>query len=263
MTDNDELLSIAVEASTVAGDVIRQRFQKISSVRYKGRANPVTDVDLLAEEMIVETITRRFPEHNILSEEVHTVDRDSEYTWIIDPLDGTMNFTMGIPFVAVSVALAVGDTPLLGAVYDPIRKETFTAERGKGAFLNRKPITVSKKQSLNDAVIGVDLGYDDLGRRRAVETILLVRPQVQAVRLLGSAVLGLCYAACGRFDVYFHPHVYPWDISVGALLIAEAGGQVTDLHGSDVSTRTSNIAASNHRLHKQFMDLAAAHLIAE
>ncbi len=258
--DTDKLLGVAIEASETAGNIIVKRFRTISSIRYKGKDNPVTDVDLLAEETIVDIISRQFPEHNILSEEVHTVDRGSRYTWVIDPLDGTMNFTMGIPLVAVSVALALDDIPLLGAIYDPIRKEMFTAVHGKGALLNGKLIAVSKKQRLQDAVVGLDLGYDDAARQRALETAVSIRPQIQTLRVIGSAVLGLCYVACGRFDVYFHPSIYPWDIMAAAVLITEAGGKVTDLYGEEVTKQTSNIAASNPELHRQFMDLAAYRL---
>ncbi|MBI2954102.1 MAG: inositol monophosphatase [Chloroflexi bacterium] len=260
MEEYDEMIRVAIEAARAGGAVVARGFTRTRSVRFKGRANPVTDTDLKAEETIVDLIAKNFPEHNIITEEERSIDRGSRYTWIIDPMDGTMNFTMGIPFVAVSVALAVDNRPILGCVYDPLRKEVFTARQGKGAFLNGRRIAVSNKELLQDALLGFDLGYDEQIRQRTLEASTAIRPHILTLRLPGSAVLGMCYVACARFDVYFHPLIYPWDIAAGAVLVMEAGGQVTDLSGEDVTTRTSSIVASNPRLHEQFMELATQRL---
>ncbi len=261
MNETEELLRTAIEASTAAGAIVAKRFRHVSSVRFKSRANPVTDLDIQAERTIVEVITKRFPGHNILSEEVHTVDRGSEYTWVIDPLDGTVNLTQSIPLVAVSVGLSQDGKPLLGVVFDPMRKELFTAVRGGGAFLNGKQIRASTKASLEDAVVGLDLGYDQSARHRALETILAILPRIQSYRIIGSAVLGLCYVACRRFDLYFHPAIYPWDIAAGSVIASEAGALATDLRGNPVAIDTETIVVSNSELHSQFMDLAAFRLI--
>jgi myo-inositol-1(or 4)-monophosphatase len=156
----------------------------------------------------------------------------------------------------VSVALARLDRPVLGVVYDPVRQEMFTAQEGGGAFLNRRQIHIAQKTSLQKAAVGVDLGYQDLGRLRALETMLRLRPDVQCFRLIGSAVLGACYAASGRFDLYFHPFVYAWDLAASTIIAREAGGVVTDFSGQQVTIHSQNIIVSNSALHGQFISLA-------
>jgi fructose-1,6-bisphosphatase/inositol monophosphatase family enzyme len=262
MEDYDQFLGVAIEASTRAGEIIASNFQNIKSIRMKSKANPVTNVDLLAEETIVSAIEKHYPDHNILCEEVRSTERGSEYTWIIDPLDGTVNFTAGLPFVATSVGLMKGDSILLGAVFEPIRRETYTAVRGRGAFLNGKRITVSSKREMQQAVLGVDLGYDEGPRQHALQTIVHIRPDVATLRIPGSAVLGICYVACGRFDVYWHPSIYPWDVAAGSIIVAEAGGKVTDLYGEAVSRQTRTIIGANSDLYTQFMDKVAPRLTA-
>ncbi|MBI4322309.1 MAG: inositol monophosphatase [Chloroflexi bacterium] len=251
---------VAIEAARGAGQIIKRNFRKTTGIRYKGKANIVTDVDLKAEQAIVEVINRQFPQHNILTEEVHTAQKGSEFTWVIDPLDGTFNYASGIPVFATSVALVHQEKPLLGVVLEPLRGDLFLAEVGQGARLNDRRIHVSTKTSLQDALVGVDIGYEEDGRRRALETVAALRPSVQAFRVMGSAVLGICYAACGIFDVYFHPRLYPWDVAAAKLIVEEAGGVVTDGLGGAHSIRSQSIVAASPALIEQFLSVALPHL---
>ncbi len=256
MFDVDNAVQVAIEAARKAGQIAKNSFRKPRQVRYKGKANIVTDVDLLAEEAIVNLITSHYPQHNILSEEAHALNRGSELTWVIDPLDGTFNYAAGVPFFAVSIALVQGEKAMLGVVLEPLGDELFVAEAGRGARLGSNPIRVSSKTSLQDAVIGLDLGYDEEGRRRAVETMAAARPNIQAFRVMGSAVLGLCYAACARFDIYFHANIYPWDIAAAGLIVEEAGGIVTDGSGNPYTIRSRSILGASSVLHEQFLSVA-------
>lgn len=251
---------LAVQAAEAAGKIALANFDRRKDIRFKSRGNPVTNVDLEAERAIVNLIGSKYPQHSILSEEVAAVDRGDEFTWVIDPLDGTLNYTSNIPIFCVSIALARLDRPVLGVVYDPIRKELFVAEEGGGAFLNRKRIRVAQKDSLQTAAVGLDLGYQNLPRHRALETMFKLRQDVQSYRLIGSAVLGSCYAACGRFDIYFHPSVYAWDLAASTIIAREAGALVTDFSGQEVTIKSQNFVIANKALHDQFLRLASPYL---
>ncbi len=263
MFDLKSARQLAIQAAETAGNIALASFDKPKDIRFKGRANPVTNVDLEAEASIVKLIEETFPDHNILTEEVNTVDRGSEFTWVIDPLDGTMNYSSGIPIFCTSIALARSDTPILGVVYDPIRKDLFVAEEGKGAFLNGKRIYTTKKRSLSEANVGLDLGYQEISRLRGIETMLGLRLIIQSFRLIGSAVLGSCYAACGKFDLYFHPSVYAWDLAASTIIAREAGAVVTEFSGQEVTIRSHNFVVSNSEIQAQFLSQAGPTLSRE
>ncbi len=249
-------LEVATQAAIEAGDLLLERLQGPKRVEYKeGRANIVSDVDLLAEKKIITLLQGEFPDFDILSEESAAVATGSPYTWIIDPLDGTNNYVFGIPFFCVALALASGEEVLLGLIYDPIRKELFRAEKGRGAFLNNHPIGVSQRTSIKASFIGCDLGYDAQQGKRILEMIMTLWPRMHGFRIMGSAALGLAYIACGRFDLYIHANLYPWDSAGGILLIREAGGEATEWDGKPATFRSKQIAAANKVVHREFMEL--------
>ena len=180
----------------------------------------------------------------------------SEFAWVVDPLDGTRNFAMGIPHFCTVVALAHGDRPILGATYDPMRDELFTAEEGQGAFLNGERISVSESRTLSESVLSFDLGYVDESAGLAIDLIRSIWPGIVSMRLMGSSALGLAYAAAGRVDLYFHHSLSPWDVAAGQVLVREAGGAVVDRQGREATLRTPSVIASSKGLADQFLKAA-------
>ena len=244
---------MALRVAEEAGGLLLERFHTEKEVSYKGRADLVSDVDKLVEARAIESLSREYPEAGFLAEESEPVGGSSGYTWIIDPLDGTRNYILGIPFFCVVVALAKGDDLLLGLTYDPVRREMFQAVKGQGAYLNGEPIGVSQKGRLEDALLSYDLGYVDETASRAIELVLHLWPNIQGTRMMGSAALGLAYAACGRVDMYFHHNLSPWDVASGLLLVAEAGGVVTDKRANPATLYSEGIIASGAELHAEFI----------
>jgi myo-inositol-1(or 4)-monophosphatase len=171
----------------------------------------------------------------------------------VDPLDGTRNYILEIPFFCVIIALAKDDEVLIGLTYDPVRGEMFQAVKGGGAFLNGSPIRVSDKTELDDSLLSYDLGYVDEKAAMAIELVLHLWPNIQGTRIMGSAGLGLAYAACGRTDMYFHHNLAPWDIATGLVLLPEAGGVITDKYETPSSLKAESVIASGRSLHSQFL----------
>lgn len=249
-----EALEVAIQAVREAGNIIMARFPGEKRISYKeGRSNIVTDVDILAEEKITALLQREYPDFGIMTEESADIAGASSYTWIIDPIDGTRNYAYGIPHFCVALALARDEELILGIVYDPVREELFRAEKGQGAFLNDSPISVSAKTSLQESLIGFDMGYDAEIGQEILGVASALWPGVVSVRVMGSAALGLAYTACGRLDLYIHLYLYPWDLASGILLVGEAGGVVTELDGQRVSIHSKSVIATSKEIHQDFM----------
>jgi myo-inositol-1(or 4)-monophosphatase len=247
------VLEVCVDAARQAGALVRSRFLTEMEIRIKSYADIVTDVDLASEKIILGILTSEFPQFSILAEESEPVTNDSAYTWVVDPIDGTRNFAEGIPHFCLVVALAKGNQMVVGVTFDPLKDEMFTAEQGKGAFLNRKRIKVSERQEVPDSILGFDLGYVDQKASLALDMIRSLWPNIQGMRLMGSSALGLAYAACGRLDIYFHHHLSPWDIASGLLLVQESGGNVVDKQGEAANLFTPSIIASSPQLIERFL----------
>lgn len=246
-------IEVASEAARRAGEILKAHFRVKAQVTYKGRANIVTAIDLKAEASLKSFLQAEYPDHGIVSEESEPVRGTSRYTWILDPLDGTNNYSFGIPFFATVIALARGDDVLLGIVYDPLRDEMFHARKGKGAFLNNSPISVTKKTRVQDSLIGLDLGYVDEKGKKTLNLIASLWPNMYAFRIMGSAALGMAYTASARLDLYIHLLLYPWELACGQLLVTEAGGVVTDWEGKPVTTGEGSVIASNKSIHADFL----------
>ncbi len=245
---------VASKAVREAGSIIMAHFHGEKRISYKeGRSNIVTDVDLLAEEKIKALFRDEYPDFGIMTEESADIAGDSSYTWIIDPIDGTRNYAYGIPHFCVALALARGEELFLGIAYDPVRDELFCAEKGRGAFLNDSPISVSTKKSLHATLVGFDMGYDAAIGQEILGVASALWPGVLSVRVMGSAALGLAYAACGRLDLYLHLSLYPWDLASGILLVREARGVITELDGQPVSIYSKRVIATNKAIHADFM----------
>ena len=245
---------IALEAAHLAGGIQMARLHGQKSVTHKGRGNLVTDVDIQVEGEVLALFRREYPEFGLLAEESDRVEGAADYTWIVDPVDGTRNYVSGIPYFAVVIALAYKGEVMLGLTYDPVRQELFRAHRGGGAFLNDVPIRVSAKEKLAQCLVGFDMGYTDHRAVNAVKLVEALWSQLEGVRIMGSAALGLAYAAAGRFDIYFHHNLAPWDVACGLLLVREAGGVITDRQGNSATLDSGGIIATSTRLHHQFLE---------
>ena len=251
-----EALEVARHAAEEAGSLLLKHASGQLELGYKeGRANLVTDVDVLAEKCVIGILREEYPDFNIISEESPAILHDSQFTWIIDPLDGTNNYVHGVPFFCVAIALMRDEELVLGLTYDPVRRELFAAERGRGASLCELPMHVADRTSLRESFLGCDLGYDGEKGRAMLNNLSVYFPGMGGLRLIGSAALGLTYVACGRLDGYVHPYLYPWDVSAGVVLVQEAGGKITDWEGQPATADTKEVVASNESLHSDFLKI--------
>ena len=241
-------------AVTLAGDILTRRFNTPKDVSFKSEGNPVTDVDIEVEQAMISVLRRAFPVFGILSEESPPIESDSPYTWVIDPLDGTRNYVGGIPHFCTTIALAKNGTVLFGITYDPIRKEKFFSQKGSGAFVNQSALSVSKKQDLKSSILGLDIGYYPEHAKAATQLVSAFQNQTQAIRILGSAALGLAYAASGRLDIYCHFSLEPWDLAAGILFIEEAGGMATDIQLAAANLASKSVIVSSSVLHSLFTE---------
>jgi len=223
----------------------------------KGAIDLVTEVDVAVERMFRDLVAERFPDHVVLAEEFGGAELPSERPcWIFDPLDGTTNYAHGLPVFASSLALEIDGEIVVGAIYDPTRRELFTATRGGGAFLNGVPMRVSPHAALIDALLVTGFPYTiHQHRGELVSLFSAFLAEAQAVRRLGSAALDLCYVAAGRLDAFWEQHLHPWDMAAGALMLTEAGGRITALDGAPFDVRKGQLIASNGVLHDQLLDV--------
>ena len=251
-------LQTAIDAARRAGDIQRARFGGAIEIHKKGEIDLVTEVDLAVERMIRALIAERHPGHDVLAEEMGGPGEGprSRYCWIVDPLDGTTNFAHGVPLFCCTVALEVDGRLEVGAVYDPTRDELFTAERGGGAFLNGRPLRVSRADRLIDSLLVTGFPYSV--QKRMPELLGLFGAYLErarAVRRLGSAALDICYVAAGRMDAFWEQGLNAWDIAAGVLLVEEAGGRVTSVDGGPFALRSGRIVASNGLIHEEMLDV--------
>jgi fructose-1,6-bisphosphatase/inositol monophosphatase family enzyme len=247
-------IDVAWRCGRVAGDLALSRFRGSHAIDIKGHRNIVTATDVEAELLIKDVLAEEYPDHKVLSEETASeTDASEGWTWVIDPIDGTKNYAIGVPFWCTNVALCCDGQPVVGLTYDAVHGEGFWATGGGGAFCNDKPIVASDKPDVFSAVIGFDLGYDDAMGMRQLDLMRRIFPNVQGIRITGSAALGLAYAACGRVDLYTHMNVSPWDVAAGILLIHEAGGAASDRAGGRMRITSATFAAGGRRVHADFM----------
>jgi myo-inositol-1(or 4)-monophosphatase len=256
------LLNTAVKAARRAGEIAIRQLKHLDEidVRNKGISDFVTKVDEAAEECIIETIQKYYPDHAFLAEESGLRGK-SEYTWIIDPLDGTTNFIHGFPVFSVSIALRIKGRLSIGVVYDPNRQEIFTAIRGRGAQVEGHKIRVSGRRYLDDALIGTGFPYRSHDRMQSylamLEQVLL---NTAGVRRPGSAALDLANLAAGRLDGFWEFGLNIWDIAAGSLILREAGGLISELEDKDDYLATGNIIAGTPRVHDALKKLLSPHL---
>ena len=250
-------LATATEIVLRAGDIQLAGRKSGFSVSKKGEIDLVTEVDLECERMCRAVIAERFPDHDVLAEELDAGPAEpsgSRYRWVFDPLDGTTNYAHGLPIYCASLGLEIDGRVEVGAVFDPSRRELFTAERGEGAYLNGNGLAVSAASALIDSMLVTGFPYDvQQHHRDLVEIFGAFLGRARAVRRLGSAAIDLCYVAAGRFDGFWEQHLKPWDVAAGALIVEEAGGRVTGIDGSPFDPAAAHLLASNGRVHDQIL----------
>ena len=253
------MLHTAVRSVREGGRVILMYFDQLDRLEYssKGRNDYVSQADVEAERAVLDVLTRAYPDHGIIAEE--SGEREgSEYTWVIDPLDGTTNFLHGFPMFAVSVAVNRGGVLEHGVVYDPLHDEMFTASRGEGAQLNGKRLRVSTTRQLAPSLLGTGFPFRDLGIiepwMRSFQSLL---PKTSGIRRAGAAALDLAYVAAGRLDGFWEFGLKPWDMAAGALLIREAGGLVADVSGGQDFLENGNLVAANPLIFEEFRKIVA------
>jgi myo-inositol-1(or 4)-monophosphatase len=250
------MLNFAIRVAKDAGRLLRDRVGTRIDVDHKGSINLVTDVDLASERLIREAISTYYPRHEVLGEEGGLSESGSEYRWVVDPLDGTTNYAHGYPIFCVSIALECKGEIVLGVVYDPMRDELFSAERGGGAALNNRPIHVSKTAELMQGLLSTGFPYDiKTSKLTNLDHWANFAMNAQALRRDGAAALDLCYVACGRFDGFWELNLSPWDTAAGALIVTEAGGRVTNFSGGPFSNYKPEVVASNGLIHDRMLEV--------
>jgi len=251
-----ELTLAAVQAALQAGDLLRKGFGTTFEIDSKpGMHNLVTHYDKAAEALIYNLLNQRFPTHGFIGEEQGETKK-GDIIWIVDPLDGTVNFAHGVPVFAVSIAAASGNDVLAGCIYQPMTQELFWAEKGKGAFLNGKPLSVTQNKNLNEALLATGFPYNvDQDPLHCIETFSKMTRKGVPIRRLGSAAIDLSYVAAGRFDAYWEVTLQPWDFAVGKLLVEEAGGRVTAYDGNSFDIyKPTTLVATNGHLHSKLLE---------
>ncbi len=236
---------VAERCVEAACAVIRDGFGRASLAGVKGRGNVVTETDLAAEKATMEILRAEFPEHAILSEETASATRSRSWMWVIDPLDGTKNFSRAIPHFGCNIALSYDSEVVLGATAHPLLGDTYLAVQGEGCFHNGRPVAVSEVLAIADAVVALDMGYDAPRGGRQLGLAAHLWPGMQSLRITGSAALGFAYVAAAKWDIYVHSDLQPWDVAPGLLLVREAGGQVLDRSGAPATLFSREAVAAS------------------
>lgn len=256
MTTWSEFLTVARDAAFQAGQMLKQGMHQGPEVSFKGVVDLVTDFDRRSQDIILDRLSSAYPSHGFLAEEGLNTGPDSEFRWIIDPLDGTTNFAHRLPIFTVSIGLEYRGELVLGVVYDPMRDEMFQAARGEGAYLGRERIRVSQVDDLDRSLLATGFPYDL--RQSRVNNVVHFNNfimRAQAVRRCGSAAMDLCHLACGRFDGFWELKLKPWDMAAGAVIVEEAGGRLSDFEGNTFNHFGEEMLATNGLIHEAMISI--------
>lgn len=249
-------VAVATEAALKAGAIQKAKYGQEIEIQHKGEIDLVTEVDRASEDAILASIRAGFPDHDIVTEETHIERTGSRFVWFVDPMDGTTNFAHGYPFFCASVALTVDGERVAGAVYDPIKDELFTAERGAGAHLNGRRLHVSTSSDLLRSLLVTGFPYDlHTNLESSLRLFNRFMAKARAIRRDGAAALDLSYCAAGRIEGFWEERLKPWDVMAGALMVEEAGGRITRFDGSLIGLRADEVVASNGALHAAMLDV--------
>lgn len=249
---------IVTELILKAGQLLREQWKETQTYTFKARQDIVTQTDVAVEQLIIDGIKKAFPQHSILSEEKGWIHgEEPEFCWVIDPLDGTINYVHDAAPYRVGIGLLQQGRPIISAVLNPVKTELYFAAKGLASTCNGLPIRVSNKVELNRAVVMTHLSSFDAARRQTLQALEAVFRQSLHLRMFGSGLSALTYIAAGKFDVFFNVKTHPWDILPAALLIENAGGKITDLQGNPISLNTTSVLATNGHLHDQMLEILA------
>jgi myo-inositol-1(or 4)-monophosphatase len=259
MFDSKKYKEVLEDASLEAANILLEYFDTDFKVsRKKHYSDLVTEVDKKSEAKIIEVIHSYFPEHNVLSEEIGNLNKSSDYVWIVDPIDGTVNYAHSVPVFCVSIALEVKKEVKLGLIYNPVSGEKFFSEKGKGAYIGEKKISVSDVSKLKDALLVTGFPYGaGENTDHCIDHFNNFIKFGLPIRRLGSAALDMCYVACGRFDGFWEVSLNPWDVAAGYLILNEAGGKLTDFTGNKYSIYNKQILATNGKIHNEMLEVLA------
>ena len=261
MNKLSEYTKFAIDTAKKAGLIQMSYFGNITEIKKKSNhIDILTEADTKSEELIVKEISQLYPNHSIVSEESKDIYKDSEYKWIIDPLDGTTNFAHNLPIFAVSIALLKNNNIISGVVYNPAADKCFYAEINKGAYLNDNKINISSSTTLGDSLLATGFPYlHDSRYHLSFELFKDFYDKTRGIRRLGAAALDLCFVAMGRFDGFYEFELNSWDIAAGSLIVKEAGGLVTDWDGKKAPLNGKRILASNKRIHEEMIVVLTEH----
>lgn len=250
------MLAKVKEIALGAGEILVEKLESGFTIEHKGSIDLVTDADKAAEEYIVAQIKKHFPSHSIRAEEGSNVEESDEFIWFIDPIDGTTNFAHGFPYFATSLGLIKGNEAVLGVVYNPMTKEMFAAEKGRGAFLNDKRIKVSHEKKLQRSLLATGFAYDvATARRDNLKEYEETVKTTQGVRVLGAAALDLCQVAAGRIEAFWELDLQPWDIAAGSVIVTEAGGKVASCSDGQFNPQGHEVLATNGLIHDELLEI--------
>ncbi|MBK8945277.1 MAG: inositol monophosphatase [Ignavibacteriae bacterium] len=251
------MLQKIIDISKEAGEIIRNGYRKNISIEFKTDAsNIVTNIDKSAEKIITDFIMKEFPTHSIIAEESGLTTKNSEYQWVIDPLDGTTNFAHGLPLFSVSIGVQKNDETFYGVIYDVMRDTIFAAEKGSGTFENDKKISVSKNDNLAESLLVTGFSYDIKNNYlEEVNYFAQFLTKVRAIRRLGSAAIDFCFVANGIFDGFWEANLKAWDVCAGLLIVEEAGGKISDYNGNLVNINSPNFLATNGKVHSKMVEI--------
>ncbi|MFB6226153.1 MAG: inositol monophosphatase [Candidatus Paceibacteria bacterium] len=253
---------VAVKAAKEAGNYLEQQFNKDGvniDKKDEGSFNLITESDKESEQIIVDTIRESYPDHSIVKEESDRIGGTSGYSWYIDPIDGTTNFAQKIPHFCISIALYKKDKPILGLVFNPVSDEMFYADtEDQQAYLNNKEIKVSTKSKLSESIIATGFPYDRSGKLSMKNIDMMrsfLKQDVGGIRRMGAAALDFCYLAAGRIDGYWEYNLSPWDYAAGAIILQQAGGNITDPGGNDYDISQKDVVTSNDNIHSTMLEV--------
>ncbi|MFZ1288590.1 MAG: inositol monophosphatase family protein [Melioribacteraceae bacterium] len=251
------MLQKIIDISREAGEAIRKGFRNNISIEFKTDAsNIVTNIDKASEKIITDFIKKEFPTHSIIAEETGLTSKNSEYKWVIDPLDGTTNFAHGLPLFSVSIGVQKNDEIIYGVIYDVMRDTIYSAEKGCGTFENDKKISVSKNENLAESLLVTGFSYDIKNNyMEEINYFAQFLTKVRAIRRLGSAAIDFCYVANGVFDGFWEANLNSWDVCAGLLIVEEAGGRTSDYLGNPVKLNSPNFLATNGKVHSKMVDI--------
>ena len=253
----DPTLSDIENIARDAGSILKSGFRHNLQIDHKGVIDLVTEMDHKSESFLIQKIRDKFPTHQVITEESGVISGDEDQTWNIDPLDGTVNYAHGIPIFSVSIAYMEKGQVVLAGIFDPMQDEFFSAERGRGAWLENDPINVSSEKTLDQSLLVTGFPYDiRTNPENNLNHYASLTLRSRGVRRLGSAAIDLAYIASGRFDGFWEVRIHPWDIAAGSLIVEEAGGKVTDIRGGpDFLNQTPSILATNGKIHQEMLSI--------